>query len=118
MAPTITLNARHLALHPRDCYCELSPLSDDGDATWFEIVALYMDGLRVRCNEGPDPTFPQEDEWVLVNLKLMTNGKESGLFPCRVERIDGAEVYLTFDARRHFSILETLRDHPEYFRAR
>jgi len=107
-----TVNARHLALYPRDCVCEVeTPLGKGG----FDLVALYLNGARLRAQENVPRGILVPGIEAQLNLALTLRGLYSGPFPCMVRDVDGGDSFLAFGNPLRFSFLGTMRDNPRHF---
>jgi len=106
------VNARHLALYPKDCLCQVETSLGKED---YALVALYLNGARLM---RPQPVR----DGVLVpgiaarlDIILTMRGAQSGPFPCRVSDIHDREAFLVFGRPLRFSFLGTMRDNPRHF---
>jgi hypothetical protein len=112
MNTRIAVDLRHLALYPTNCYCEVC---DDGRGMTFQLIALFMNGLRLKATNGEDLATLRLGQELNANIKITSKGLESGAFPCRVRSLLGDEIFLRFGAPLSFPFLATIRDNPQYF---
>ncbi len=112
MNANYTVNLRHIALYPKDCLCEVI---DETGSEAFSIIALFMNGIRLKAEAPGAMDFLSRGQQVLANIRLPLKGLESGGFPCRVRQVGGGEVFLAFGVPLDIPFLATMRDNPRLF---
>lgn len=112
MNAVYSVNLRHIALYPKDCVCEVA--AETGSEA-FSIIALFMNGIRLRADApGPIGDY-RHGQHVQVNIRLPLKSLESGDFPCRVRLAGAREIFLAFAAPLDIPFLATMRDNPRHF---
>ena len=112
MKTRYSVNLRHIALYPRDCFCEVATVNGSGA---FSIIALFMNGIRLKADAPGATGIIHHGQEALVNILFPIEGLECGGFPCRVKSVDDREAFLAFGAPLHIPFLATVRDNPRYF---
>ncbi len=112
MSAAKIVNARHLALYPKDCLCQVATSLGQGD---FALIALFLNGARLMGRGPEEQDILMPGMTAHINISLTLRGLFSGPFPCLVRDAGPADAFLAFGKPLGFSFLGAMRDNPRHF---